>query len=102
MLRKAERLLDKILEIDLVTVNILMEANKLDMQVRWSINKAAILAFGHARDKSYVTLNKEGNEKRPAGPTKTIDLHSMLEKELNSMFIPATGERKRIRSALGK
>ena len=52
--------------------------------------------------KSYVTFNKEGNEKRPAGPTKAIDLHSMSEKELNSMFIPATGKRKRIRRALGK
>ena len=61
VLKRAERLLDKILEMDPVTVNILMEANKLDMQVRWSINKAAILAFGHARDKSYVTFNKEGN-----------------------------------------
>ena len=72
------------------------------MQVRWSLDKATILVFGHTKDRSYITLNKEGCNKKPAGPTKAIDLHSMTEKELNNICIPATRERKRIRRALGK
>ena len=49
-----------------------------------------------------ITLNERGNTKKPAGPAKAIDLHAMEEGELNELFIPATGGRKRVKRALGK
>ena len=60
------------------------------------------MVFGKPKDRSYITLNEEGNTQKPAGPTKAINLHDMEEGELNKMFIPATGGRKRIKRALGK
>ena len=96
ILKKGERLLKKILRKDPTNTDIFSEVNKLDMQVRWSLSKAAIMAFGRAKDLSCITLNERGNTKKPEGPAKAIDLHAMEEGELNELFIPATGGRKRV------
>ena len=102
ILKKSNRLVGKILEKDPQNYNVEEELTQLDMKTRWSLNKAATIIFGCASDKSYVTINPEGNERRPAGPTRAMNLMDLTEKELNNMFQPATGGRKKVKRALGK
>ena len=78
------------------------ELTEMDMKTKWSLNRAATFIFGHTRDHSYISIRKEGNTKRPAGPSKAIELNRLTEREINDMFIEASGGRKIIKRALGK
>ena len=51
---------------------------------------------------SHTSINKEGNQKRPAGPSKSVDLNSLEEKELNELFHRSTGGRRVVRRGLSK
>ena len=70
-------MLKKILEKDAAVNDITLEILNLDMQTMWCLNRATTLVFGYNKDQSYITLNKEDNSKKPAGPTKAINFHSI-------------------------
>ena len=58
ILKKGERLIKKILKKDPATNDIFLEVNKIDVQIRWSLNKATIMTFGHSTDRSQLKINK--------------------------------------------
>ena len=65
------------------------ELTEMDMKTRWSLNRAATFIFGHTRDCSYISVRKEGNTKRPAGPSKAIELNPIQAR----LFLPFNGPR---------
>ena len=102
LLSKSERLLRNIPDQDPDLTNIQNEVGMLDIQTRWSLNKAAVITFGLHGDRSHISINKEGNIKRPAGPRKSVDLNSLEEKELNELFHRSSGGRRIVKRGLGK
>ena len=95
ILKKADRVLEKMLKKDPNDNDIIAEVVRIDMRARRSLNRATTLIFGYGEDRSYFTLDERGNNKKPAGPSRTIRLHTMTAEDLNKMFVQSTGDRKK-------
>ena len=60
LLRKADRLLKRLVSRDPETINVKKELDLLDLKMRWSLSRAVVIVFDYHNDRSYTTIRKTG------------------------------------------
>ena len=102
LLRRADRLLRRLLSCHPETIDVKKELDLLDLRTRWSQRRVVVIVFGYHNDRSCTTIQKTGSQERPTQPSKAVDLSSLNIEQVNELFHCSSGGRRIVRSPLGK